>query len=81
MLRLEAKKTRRLAKYGGPAPGTQSFGAKAHREKDCLKAFAGISKRRRQKLLSIRRQLIADRYNVERLLDAVLEKVLQDVAN
>ncbi len=81
MLRLEAKKTRRLTKCGGPAPGTQNLGAKAHRERDCLNAFAGISKRRRQKLLNIRRQLIADTYNIERLLDAVLEKVLQDVAN
>jgi hypothetical protein len=81
MLRLEAKNTRRLTKYGGPASGTRSLGAKAHREGDCVKAFAGISKRRRQKLLSIRRQLIADTYNIEKLLDAVLEKVLQDVTN
>ncbi len=81
MLRLEANKTRRRTKYGGPSPGTRSLGAKAHREKDCLKAFVGISKRRRHKLLSIRRQLISDTYNVESLLDAVLEKVLQDVAN
>ena len=82
MLRsIGAKKPRRLTKYSGPASGTRRFGAKRHQERDCLDAFAGFSKRRRQKLLSIRRQLTADTYNIERRLDAILDKVLQDAAS
>jgi hypothetical protein len=82
MLRsIEGKKIRRLTKYCGPTPGPRRFGADAHRERECLKAFAGLSKKRRRKLLSIRRQLMANTYNIERRLDAVLDKVLQDAAN
>ncbi len=76
-----AKKTHQLTEERGPTPRTRGLGAKAHREKDCLKAFAGICKRRRRKLLSIRRQLIADTYNMDLRLDAVLEKILQSVVD
>jgi len=76
-----AKKTRRYTEEGGPVPHTRGLGAKPHREEDCLKAFAGICKRRRRKLLSIRRQLIADTYNMDMRLDAVLEKILQSVVD
>jgi hypothetical protein len=74
-----ARKTRRFTEEGGPIPHTRSPGAKVHREKEFLNALAGICKRRRRKLLSIRRQLVADRYNMDMRLDAVLEKILQSV--
>ena len=75
-----AKKTLCLTKHGRPAPGTRGFRAKADPGKDCLQDLAGICRRRRRKLLSIRRQLVADTYNIEGRLDAVLDKVLRDVA-
>ena len=75
MSRLVApKRTLRLT------PGTRSFRVKLHWVKNSLKALAGIGKRRRRKLLSIRQQVVADTYNIEGRLDAVLDKVLRDIA-
>ena len=78
---IEARRTRRLTDYGGPRPKTGTLGTTAHRDRSSLRAFAGVCRRRRQKVLCIRRQLTADSYNIESRLDAVLEKVLQDLAN
>jgi hypothetical protein len=80
LTQMEAMKTRRATDHGRAAAATDALGAKAQRGSRSLRAFANIAKNRRRKLLGIRRQLMAETYNIEERLDAVLDKVLQELA-